>query len=380
MEKINVAELLKDCPSGIELDCAIYDNVYFDKVTSGMIKCFIKNDARNTIYFQLDGTYLPIQDAKCVIFPKGKTTWEGFQRPYKDGDVVVCKEGGVALQVFILKSHLNNNKGYCYTGYDLKNNKFFEAGIWYFDRLATEEEKEKFFKVIKNKGYRWSNKTKTLEKLPEFKAGDVLVSTAGNIVLCSHIDDSQVVHFHCRLSSLGEFEIKNDIGVGKSFHCTLAPDTEKQRLFDKLKSAGYKYNPQANKLEKLIEPKFKVGNRIKSKINQVVYTITEVREDAYLVNENTGKFSYHIPISGEENYELISDKFDIATLKPFDKVLVRRGNNAWHIQFFEKYDKRLNYPFVCMNNSKYTQCIPYKDNEYLVNTTDDCASYYKTWK
>lgn len=28
-EKINIAELLKDCPSGMELDCIIYDDVCY---------------------------------------------------------------------------------------------------------------------------------------------------------------------------------------------------------------------------------------------------------------------------------------------------------------------------------------------------------------
>ena len=29
MEKINVAELLRNCPKGMELDCTMYENVYF---------------------------------------------------------------------------------------------------------------------------------------------------------------------------------------------------------------------------------------------------------------------------------------------------------------------------------------------------------------
>ena len=32
MEKINVAELLKDCPKGMELDCTLWDNVVFDHI------------------------------------------------------------------------------------------------------------------------------------------------------------------------------------------------------------------------------------------------------------------------------------------------------------------------------------------------------------
>lgn len=36
-------------------------------------------------------------------------------------------------------------------------------------RLATEEEKQKLFDVIKDKGYKWNAETKTLEKLIESK-------------------------------------------------------------------------------------------------------------------------------------------------------------------------------------------------------------------
>lgn len=32
MEKINIAELLKDCPKGMELNCVIYEDVHFDYV------------------------------------------------------------------------------------------------------------------------------------------------------------------------------------------------------------------------------------------------------------------------------------------------------------------------------------------------------------
>ena len=32
-ERINIAELLKECPKGMELDCTSYDNVSFDKIS-----------------------------------------------------------------------------------------------------------------------------------------------------------------------------------------------------------------------------------------------------------------------------------------------------------------------------------------------------------
>lgn len=36
-----------------------------------------------------------------------------------------------------------------------------------------------------------------------------------------------------------------------------------------------------------------------------------------------------------------------------------------------------------MNNFKTTitkQCIPYKGNEHLLGTTNDCNDFYKTWE
>lgn len=89
MEKINIAEILKNCPKGMELDCTIYDNVKLNSVvdkTNYPIKIDTKCgfSTRLTKY----GQNVDSKDAKCVIFPKGKTTWEGFRRPFKVGDRV----------------------------------------------------------------------------------------------------------------------------------------------------------------------------------------------------------------------------------------------------------------------------------------------------
>ena len=56
-------------------------------------------------------------------------------------------------------------------------------------------------------------------------------------------------------------------------------------------------------------------------------------------------------------------------LKPFDRVLVRDDNYAiWNIDLFQKYNPKLKYPYNCLTGV-HKQCIPYKDNEYLLNTT-----------
>lgn len=173
MEKINICELLKDCPQGMELDCTNYSGVVtFEKITDNAtypIKIEVKcGDEYFTHTLTKYGQTCKTPYNKCIIFPKGKTTWEGFQKPFKDGDIVVCEDDGKINQMFILKSQINNNRGYCYIGYDFDFNKFFNTGDWHFDRLATEEEKQKLFDAIKANGYRWNAETKTLERINKF--------------------------------------------------------------------------------------------------------------------------------------------------------------------------------------------------------------------
>lgn len=89
MEKINIAELLKYCPQGMELDCTMYDNCTFDGIDDvGYAEILVKTPS-GQIRLTKEGCFTHNDKyAKCVIFPKGKTTWEGFHRPFKDGDIL----------------------------------------------------------------------------------------------------------------------------------------------------------------------------------------------------------------------------------------------------------------------------------------------------
>lgn len=167
--KTNIAELLKDCQKGMELDCTVFDNVHYDNIDkeSGTIRCYIQQKKHQTrIGFNKYGCYSEVENAKCVIFPKGKNTWEGFQRPFKDGDVVAFDNPHRDnLQVFIFKNKQENNTlSCCYLMLD-GDELVLEEGMYYVTRFATEEEKEKLFQAIKKNGYKWDAETKTLEKL-----------------------------------------------------------------------------------------------------------------------------------------------------------------------------------------------------------------------
>ena len=118
------------------------------------------------------GQISPSPCDKCVIFPKGKTTWEGFQRPFKDGDVVTSKISS-SIVAFIYKKRIDITfvKSYA-TLYENSIGISVDNDIVLKEeelRFATDKEKEKLFKAIQDNGYKWNAETKTLEKVIESK-------------------------------------------------------------------------------------------------------------------------------------------------------------------------------------------------------------------
>ena len=76
------------------------------------------------------------------------------------------------------------------------------------------------------------------------------------------------------------------------------------------------------------------------------------------------------------------DKFNVNTLQPFDKVLVRDFlNEGWMADFFERIDENdVHYNANCVT-SHWIQCIPYnEETKHLLGTIDDCPEYYKWWE
>lgn len=183
MKKINIAKLLKDCPSGMELDCTMFDDVKFSHIQNDeaypIVVTILDTDKE---VFTAYGTWNDKPNAKCLIFPKGKTTWEGFVPPrkFKDGDIVISIQGDIHI-------YQNNVSSYC-----CLRGSFFDETITRlvkFNRLATEEEKQQLFDAIKANGYKWNPETKTLEELPKFKVGDKITDKNKFIYRITEITD-----------------------------------------------------------------------------------------------------------------------------------------------------------------------------------------------
>lgn len=332
--KTNISELLRDCPKGMELYSPLCGKCFFDRLNMGTIIC--KKQNTQEITFTSEGYYmLPVFDnCECMIFPsKDQRDWSKFQRPFKDGDILISANGNP----FILKEIRDNKICEIYCGIANSGEFARERLFWtsnYNLRLATEGEKEKLFQAIKDNGYKWNPETKALEMLPKFKEGDILYArdeVQEYVYIFKEIKNNEHIYSYIDLN----LAFNGNLGISViwliDYNDTVrfATEEEKERLFDALRACGYRWNEKTKTLEKLIEP-----------------------------------------------------KFNITTLKPFDKVLVRTSSlDKWHIQFFERYDKNASsrYPFVCLCGNKYGDCIPFNGNEHLLNTINDCDDFYKTW-
>lgn len=75
-------------------------------------------------------------------------------------------------------------------------------------------------------------------------------------------------------------------------------------------------------------------------------------------------------------------KFDPKTFNPFDKVLVRDGNEyCWCCDLFSNIiDGEEIYKYLCVSGA-CEYCIPYNDDtKHLVWTNEEAPEYYRYWE
>ena len=186
-ENLNLVEILKDCPKGIKLYSTIFGDVKFNHVENDTYPIVL--DVREGFTFRVsqDGRYINDFNGECTLFPsKEQRDWSKFNPKnglvstceFKDGDILSyqCK-GFNNRSIYIYRYHKRFNTSY-YVALSGDDNEFSIDNTGklalngYNDtvRFATEDEKKKLFKAIKDNGYKWNAKTKTLEKLvkPKF--------------------------------------------------------------------------------------------------------------------------------------------------------------------------------------------------------------------
>ena len=75
----------------------------------------------------------------------------------------------------------------------------------------------------------------------------------------------------------------------------------------------------------------------------------------------------------------IKKKFDICSLKPYDKVLVRTEEGTWYPSIISWVNK-FGQVYLIDSESSVCYVIPFEGNEYLIGTQNDPDPYYITWE
>lgn len=334
---LDLIKVLKDCPKGTKFYSKCFGELTLDCIIGSRI-CLKDYSKFNRLY-EKDGKYVCCDEtAEIDLLPsKDQRDWSKWHIPFVDGDIIFTEARDHWLSIF--KRNIDEK---CETYVDLciEENRLFNDTTYLCpisdiieQRFATEEEKKHLFDAIKKHGYNWNAEKKVLEESsdPEFKDGDIIhinvnecnflsiYKGRSNREIYNYLDlnlSDDYLSFSIECNESVPFEDSRDLTY------RLATEEEKEHLFNVIKEKGYKWDADKKKLSKI-------------------------------------------------------EKFDIKTLIPFEsKVLVRDEYNYWCGSIYTGYK---NNKFHTVDCSYYNQCIPYKGNEHLFGTKDDCEEYYKIW-
>jgi hypothetical protein len=221
----------------------------------------------------------------------------------------------------------------------------------------------------------------TLEKLTKFKDGDII--TCSNhyctfVAIYKHMCNQLSFYRYVALILDEKMKFSPDCTASDFSNPRFATEEEKSKLFKAIKDNGYKWNEETKTLDKLIEQKFKVGDWVEFKYyEREPAKVIRIENNVYYLSSG-----HTFMFQDESAWDLTTKKFDVATLKPFNKVLCRQYKcSAWMPSFFGFYNEDASKnPFICSNGFAYKYCVPYEGNERLLGTTNDCDDYYKTWE
>lgn len=322
--KINIAEILKDKPTGTSLWSITLAKCTLQGVDNNGAYpvCVRSKNTGDLARYSYKGRWNEgIEDSECVLFPsKEMRDWSKFA--WKKGDVLVNKD----RDTHVIFEEFTDDTYTTFTGKHYRS-KISKNGYEYVREcscateeftLEAENAAQTYIKTIEEKlGGKLNRDTLEIDKQPEFKDGDIMVSNSGSIVLVKEIKCGERVYYHACMIN-GNVYIKGTedeyYGIVSDID-RLATDTEKLQFFDALAKKGKAWDASKKQIVDL-KPKVE--------------------------------------------------------LKPFDKVLVRdAADDAWHIDLFERMQNSRVYPYMCLNRV-WNFCIPYNENtKHLLGTTDE---------
>lgn len=418
---IDIYEILKDEEYGTELYTPKCGKVWHsgmanDKDSAKAI--WTEDEAGREHFFDKNGKIY--KEGEILLFPSNEMRdWSKF---FKKGDVLVHRNGDVHV---IFEGFKDN----CYTRFNCKHYLWKECFEDYskeksemitflFNKVSDDEAKTYINTIEKFLGGKLNRDTLEIEK-PEFKDGDVLFVKCNDFAFIEIFEYSKKNGDLCDHASLditnqildisGKYIIRED-------HITelrLATEEEKKQFFSALAKKGKAWDAEKKQVVDLkpVKLTFEIGK---------LYVFNEDDEDGELTiigklidkneSEDTLTFGNQYEI---ENEKFVTDQaFDLRisvnkelreatenevelfnkhyaiwkkekeakehrAFKPFDKVLVRSGDNCKWLPALFIRDRGVGFesrhtalPIHSGEPASFAQCISYDGNEYLAFTSD----------
>lgn len=328
--KINIATILKNKPKGTKLYSTVHGKCTFEAITDEIFKinfCTSKFSLMQTGECTLIKFGNMFDDGECIIFPsKEMQDWSKFA--WKKGDILVSRDKNIHLifEKFIDDTYTIFAGKHCYEK-DYRNEynyeKRFDGFKTEYFTLETEDAAQTYIKTIEEKlDGKLNHETLEIEKTqPEFKDGDIvfmkgikseLFANCIFILKGEYKDGDERAFYYAFYNADDKFTEAEYGNTKVHYSLRSATDSEKQQLFDALAKKGKTWDAEKKAIVDL-NPKVE--------------------------------------------------------LKPFDKVLVRDSKSSkWRANLFSH--KNVNEPYHCVYAS-WNYCIPYEDNEHLLDTTKD---------
>lgn len=321
--KLNIAEILKDKPSGTNLYADAFGELSLERVKVNEENIICTRTKEGMFYsFYNNGKYN--KNGEPILVPsKEMRDWCKFA--WKKGDVLISNDYSkeVIFYDWYDDTYTNFYGKHRLDSEDKNNIKYNDAFLCTTGRYSLEDRDaaKTYINTIEERlGGKLNRETLEIEKKPEFKDGDIITittQTGSNLIFIFRAED--VEKYYCHAFLYGKITIANNNSFCKKDFCTARRSTEEEQkqFFDALAKKGKAWD---NKNKKVIDLKPKW------------------------------------------------------TPKPFDKVLVRDGNDEiWEPAFFFRNRPELNvYKYQTVGGESRVYCIPYnEETAKLIGTSND---------
>lgn len=298
-EELNIANILKDKPSGTKLYADAFGELKLERVKVNEEDIIHTRSKILTLcLFYSNGKFA--KDGEPILVPSKKMRdWNKFA--WKPGDVLVNRDKNMHLifEKFTDDTYTIFAGKYCYekdfrNEYNLQR-RFDSFMTEYFTLETDDADVQTYFRAIENKlGGKLNRETLEIEKQPKFKDGDIICVTDGNepptyIVIYKKQEDNHIYRYATVVKDkcIG-MDDGGYLSCAKNSFKRYATDSEKQQLFDALAKEGKTWDVVKKQIVDL-----------KSKWNPKPFdrVVTRVDDDAIW----TANIFSHIDSYGEYN-------------------------------------------------------------------------------